>query len=173
MATPVATWRPISTYALLVRNNAAVLPRPIDDENFDFYGSTLNGQPQQRERWKRAVRSLDNALGEAVGQLYVQRHFPPEAKAQMLELVENLRRAYGERIDQLPWMSRRDQGRRAREAARIPSEDRLSGSLEATIPTLEVRAGDAFGNAQARPVFEYGSRSPRDWTSAPTATNGS
>ena len=83
VATPVETWR---TYLVwhLVRNNAFVLPRTIDDANFAFYGTTLNGQPQQRERWKRAVEGVNGALGEAVGQIYVTRHFPPEAKAQML-----------------------------------------------------------------------------------------
>jgi putative endopeptidase len=95
MATPVSTLRPY-LIAQLMRNNAAVLPRTIDDAVFDFYGRTLNGQPEQRERWKRGVQTVNGALGEAIGQIYVQRHFPPEAKAQMLDLVENLRTAYGQ-----------------------------------------------------------------------------
>jgi putative endopeptidase len=153
MATPVATWKSYLAYHV-VKNNAAVLPRNIDDEVFDFYGRTLNGQPQQRERWKRSVQAVNGALGEAVGQIYVQRHFPPEAKAQMLELVENLRTAYGQRIDQLSWMSAETKVAAREKLAtfrpKIGYPDRwrdYSG--------LEVRAGDAYGNAKRFQVFDW------------------
>jgi putative endopeptidase len=102
--TPVATWQTYLRYHAL-RETASVLPKAVDDEFFDFFGRTLNGQPEQRVRWKRAVAATNGAVGDAVGLAYVQRYFPPAAKAQMLALVENLRRAYAERIDQLPWMS--------------------------------------------------------------------
>ncbi|MEQ1832185.1 MAG: M13 family peptidase, partial [Candidatus Eisenbacteria bacterium] len=88
-----------------VRNRATLLPKAIDDEVFDFYGRTLNGQPQQRDRWKRATQALNGALGEAIGQVYVQRHFSPNAKRMMVDLVENLRKAFAQRIDGLTWMS--------------------------------------------------------------------
>jgi len=144
--TPVATWRSYLIFHLM-RNNAALLPRQIDDANFAFYGRTLSGQPEQRERWKRSVDAVNTALGEAVGQIYVQRHFPPDAKAQMLALVENLRRAYGERIDQLSWMSPETKVvAREKLAAfhpKIGYPDRWKD-----YSTLEVRAGDAFGNNQ-------------------------
>ncbi|MGE0828514.1 MAG: M13 family metallopeptidase [Hyphomonadaceae bacterium] len=151
--TPVDTWKAYLTYHYL-SNCAPVLPTPVDDENFDFYGRKLNGQPQQRDRWKRAVQSLDGAIGEAVGQLYVARHFPPNAKAQMLELVENLRRAYGQRIDQLPWMS---------PETKVAAREKLSTFLPKIgypdrwrdYSALEIRAGDAFGNAKRAGVFEY------------------
>jgi len=153
MATPVSTWKSYLAYHL-VRNNAAVLPRAIDDEVFDFYGRTLNGQPQQRERWKRAVQAVNGALGEAVGQIYVQRHFPPEAKQQMLELVENLRTAYGQRIDQLSWMSAETKVAAREKLAtfrpKIGYPDRwrdYSG--------LEVRAGDAYGNLKRFQIFDW------------------
>jgi putative endopeptidase len=153
MATPVNTWKAYLAYHYL-RNNAAVLPQAIDDENFDFFGRKLNGQPQQRERWKRAVQSLDGALGEAVGELYVRRHFPPAAKAQMQELVENLRRAYGERIDQLSWMSPETKVVAREKLAsfrpKIGYPDRFRD-----YSALEIRAGDAFGNARRAAVFEY------------------
>jgi putative endopeptidase len=102
--TPVATWQTYLRYHAL-RETASVLPKAVDDEFFDFFGRTLNGQPEQRVRWKRAVAATNGAVGDAVGLAYVQRYFPPAAKAQMLALVENLRRAYADRIDQLPWMS--------------------------------------------------------------------
>jgi putative endopeptidase len=153
MATPVSTWRAYLAYHV-VRNNASVLPRAIDDEVFDFFGRTLNGQPQQRERWKRAVQAVNGALGEAVGQIYVQRHFPPEAKAQMLELVENLRTAYGQRIDQLPWMSAETKVAAREKLAtfrpKIGYPDRWRD-----YSALEVRAGDAYGNAKRRQIFDW------------------
>lgn len=153
LATPVATWRAYLTYHYL-SNTANVLPAAFDAENFDFYGKTLSGQPEQRERWKRAVRATNGALGKAVGELYVARHFPPEAKAQMLELIENLRRAYGERIDQLSWMSAETKAV-ARE--KLATFDPKIGYPDRPrdYSALEVRAGDAFGNAKRAAVYDW------------------
>jgi len=75
------------------------------DARFEFRNKTLNGQPEQQARWKRAVGAVDGALGEAVGQEYVKRFFPPSAKAQMLELVGNIKIALRHRIETLDWMS--------------------------------------------------------------------
>jgi putative endopeptidase len=177
LSTPVATWKSYLSYHLL-HNNAAVLPRAVDDENFAFFGTTLNGQPQQRERWKRAVQATNTALGEAIGQIYVQRHFPPEAKQQMLDLVENLRRAYGERIDAVPWMSAETKVvAREKLAAfrpKIGYPDRwrdYSG--------MDVRPGDAFGNSKRRAVYDWNydlARLPRptdkdEWFIPPQTVN--
>ncbi len=74
-------------------------------EHFDFSGRTLSGTPQLRERWRRGVSFVEGTLGEAVGQLYVERHFPPAAKVRMVELVENLVEAYRQSISSLDWMS--------------------------------------------------------------------
>ncbi|GAB3245897.1 M13 family metallopeptidase [Arthrobacter pigmenti] len=74
-------------------------------ENFSFYGSALSGTPMNKERWKRGVALVEGALGEAVGQLYVERHFPPQYKARMEELVANLLEAYRQSISSLHWMS--------------------------------------------------------------------
>ncbi|HEY0800507.1 MAG TPA: M13 family metallopeptidase N-terminal domain-containing protein, partial [Steroidobacteraceae bacterium] len=86
--TPVATWKSYLDYQFLT-NEASVLPKAFDGENFDFYGRILEGQPQQRERWKRAVQATNNALGEAIGKLYVDKKFPPASKQAMDTLVEN------------------------------------------------------------------------------------
>ena len=75
------------------------------DVRFAFRGTVLTGQPQQRARWKRAVAIEDGVMGEAVGRVYVAKYFPPEAKAKIRELVENLRVALGQRIEKLDWMS--------------------------------------------------------------------
>jgi putative endopeptidase len=93
---------------------------------FDFYGKTLNGQPEQRARDKRAVEAVNGALGEAVGQVYVRDHFSADAKAKMLDLVENLRKAYGQRIDVALVDDGRDEGAAREKLASVPREDRLS-----------------------------------------------
>jgi putative endopeptidase len=176
-STPVSTWRNYLTWHH-VRTRAAVLPRTIDDANFDFFGRQLNGQLRQRERWQRAIQSVNVALGEAVGELYVARHFPPETKAQALELVENMRRAYGERIDNSPWMSA--------ETKVIAREKLATFRPKIGYPDtwkdysgLEVRAGDAFGNQQRYAVWDWnfdvarlGRPSDRDeWEMTPHTVN--
>ena len=84
---------------------ASLLSKAYVDARFEFRSKTLNGQPEQQARWKRAVASVDGALGEAVGQEYVKRYFPPSAKAQMLALVGNIKIALRHRIENLDWMS--------------------------------------------------------------------
>jgi len=83
---------------------AANLTTAIVNQNFDFYGKTLTGTMTQRPRWKRVQGETDNALSEAIGQLYVRKYFPAEAKKRMLELVANLKISLGERIQKLAWM---------------------------------------------------------------------
>ena len=153
LATPISTWREYLTYHYLT-NVADVLPQAFDDENFAFYNRTLNGQPQQRERWKRAVAACNSVLGEAVGQLYVARHFPPEAKAQMMELVENLRRAYSQRIEALSWMTAE---------TKVQAQEKLRTFLPKIgypdnwrdYSDFEVRAGDAFGNNKRAAIYAW------------------
>ncbi|HEX7583213.1 MAG TPA: M13 family metallopeptidase, partial [Prolixibacteraceae bacterium] len=89
----------------VVNELSTYLPSTFENQNFDFYGKTLSGQLAQRPRWKRVQGATDNALSEAIGQMYVQKYFPTEAKKRMLELVGNLRVSLGERIKQLAWMS--------------------------------------------------------------------
>ena len=88
----------------LLNNHSNFLPKRIDDATFDFYGKTLRGQDEQRPRWKRGVQAVNGTLGEVVGKVYVKKHFPEASKAQMDKLVENLRGAFKEGIDDLEWM---------------------------------------------------------------------
>ncbi|MGL5947775.1 MAG: M13 family metallopeptidase [Aeromonas sp.] len=102
--TPLADWRAYLTWQLL-SDFAPYLDSATDAQHFAFYGTRLSGTPKQRAPWQRAVGVLNAQLGEPVGQLYVARYFPPVAKARMEALVENLRAAYSQSIDELDWMS--------------------------------------------------------------------
>jgi putative endopeptidase len=144
-ATPVSAWKAYLTYHHL-RAFAEVLPARFDDEVFDFFGRTLNGQPKPRDRWKRAVEATNRALGEAVGEVYVARFFQPRAKAAMDALVENLRKAYATRISESPWMTA--------ETKKVALEKLAAFRPKIGYPTkwksyaaLEMMAGDAFGNS--------------------------
>ena len=142
---------------LLVRSLSsygAVLPTAVDDAVFAFYGTALSGTPQQEERWKRGVTFTTGALADDISQIYVQRHFPPETKAAADALVRNVVDAMGRRIDQLSWMKPET---KARARAKLANFNAKIG-----YPTqwrdysgLEIRPGDAFGNAVRSARFEH------------------
>lgn len=88
----------------LINSAASFLSDDIVAQNFDFYGRIISGKEQMQPRWKRAVSAVNGSLGEAVGQMYVEKYFPPAAKERMTELVNNLQVALGDRIEQLDWM---------------------------------------------------------------------
>ena len=89
----------------VIRNAASYLSDEFVDASFDFYGKTLSGRKENRPRWKRVIDNLDNCLGEALGQMYVKKYFPAEAKERMEQLVKNLQWALGERIKNSTWMT--------------------------------------------------------------------
>jgi putative endopeptidase len=150
---PLAAWKHWLTFHAIDRN-AAVLPEAFVDERFAFHGKVLNGTPQLAERWKRAVAATNAAIPEAVGQLYVARHFPPETKAQMQAMVANLIAAFGQRIDRLDWMSpvTKDKARQKLATLRVGVgyPDRWIDYAR-----LRIAKGDAFGNKQRAELFEY------------------
>ena len=100
---PMDQWKAYLTAHLLI-DTSDVLPASIDDAVFDFYGKTLSGQEEQRERWKRGVDAVENSVGEAVGKVYAARYFPAENKAAMDQLVANLRVALSGNLESLDWM---------------------------------------------------------------------
>lgn len=108
-------WRMISDYA-------PYLTRELDEENFRFYGSVLSGVPVQRERWKRAVGLVEGVLGEAVGKIYVDRHFPASVKEQMDDLVTHLLDAYRDSITHLTWMGEETKGRALEKLSKFRSK---------------------------------------------------
>jgi putative endopeptidase len=103
-STPLETWREWAVWQVL-GHLAPYLHAAVADENFDFRGRVLQGLQQQRERWKRGVALVEGALGEAVGRVYVERHFSPVAKQRMDDLVANLVEAYRQSIGGLDWMT--------------------------------------------------------------------
>lgn len=152
-STSLDTWKIYFKWHAL-SSAAPYLNKAIVDENFAFNGKTLNGIQEIRPRWKRAVEATEGALGEALGKVYVAKHFPPENKARMEALVANLRTAYEQSINSLTWMSdetkKKAQEKLAKFAVKIgyPSQWRDYSSME-------VIAGDLTGNLQRATAFEY------------------
>jgi putative endopeptidase len=101
---PLSVWKKYLTFHL-INHYSAWLSRPFVNANFKFYGETLTGQKKQKARWKRAANLINASLGDALGQVYVKRYFPPSSKAYVMNLVDNLKTAYREHIKNLAWMS--------------------------------------------------------------------
>jgi predicted metalloendopeptidase len=102
--TPLDTLKPYFAWNV-IRANAPFLSKAFVETNFEFYGKQMSGATEMRPRWKRGVSATENALGESIGKVYVEQHFPAANKARMEELVKNLLLAYKDSIDELPWMS--------------------------------------------------------------------
>lgn len=150
---PLDDWKAWMRYHTL-RGAAPMLPKAFRDETHAFFGKTLSGTPQQEDRWKQAVNLTSGALGEAIGQEYVARHFPPEAKAQMDELVRNIIAAMDKRLQNLAWMDPK-----TREAARFKLS-RFTPKIGypdkwRDYSGLDVVRGDAVGNARRAYAFEF------------------
>jgi putative endopeptidase len=147
---------PVLKDQLLVRSldaYSAFLPQKFDAENFAFYGTALNGTPQQEERWKRAVNFTIDALGDDVSKLYVARFFPPETKAAADELVKNIIGAMDRRIDKLDWMSAETKAKaHAKLAAFTPKIGYPSRWRD--MNGLQIDRGDVLGNAMRSARFE-------------------
>lgn len=103
-AFPLSDWKAYLSWHV-IHDAAPCLSSDFVNENFEFYGKALQGTQELRPRWKRIVDMTNGVLGEAVGQLYVERHFPPSSKTKMLELVGNLTAAFRETLGELDWMS--------------------------------------------------------------------
>ncbi|MBP6997414.1 MAG: peptidase M13 [Phycicoccus sp.] len=137
----------------LVHAHAPYLHAAVVNENFDFYGRTLSGVPEQRARWKRGVALVEGSLGEAVGQLYVERHFRPESKVAMDALVANLVRAFEAAFGELTWMTPQTQ---ANALAKLTAFRPKVGFPDRwrDYSALEVVPGDLIGNVRRAAAFE-------------------
>ena len=144
---PVSVWKAYLS-AHLLSDFASVLPSDIDNANFAFYGKLLSGQEEQRDRWKRAVASVEGAMGEGVGKIYAAKYFPPENKAAMDDLVANLRKAMAANLEELSWMG---------DSTKVEAEQKLDKftpkigytSKFETYDSLQVEPGKAFDNSLA------------------------
>ena len=165
------TVRAIGAYARL-------LPAAFVEASFDFNSRTLRGTESLRPRWKRAVQETDGAMGEAIGAEYVRRHFPPEAKLRMDQLVRNLLAAFDRGIDSLEWMS---------EATRREAHAKLAKiNVKIAYPDkwrdytgLEIRPDDLLGNVMRANQFEWNwqaaragqPKDPTEWFMTPQTVN--
>ncbi len=151
--TDLDTWKTYFRWSLL-NNTASQLTSELDAQNFDFYGRTLSGTEEQRALWRRGVNVVNGGLGEVVGKVYVKKHFPPEAKERMLELVGNLVTAYEKSIKELDWMS---------EETKAEALDKLSKftpkigypDVWRDYSALEIKGDDYFGNRQRAALANY------------------
>jgi putative endopeptidase len=151
-AADLETLKAYMRYQLLTAS-AARLPKPFDAENFDFYGRKLNGQPDQAARWKRCSNSVKNALGEAVGKVYVEQYFAGDSKTKMVQMVADIEAAMDRDIDQLDWMS---------PATKVRAKEKLHAVANKIgypdkwrdYTKLEVKPDDALGNQQRANAFE-------------------
>jgi putative endopeptidase len=137
----------------VVRSAAPYLSRAFVDENFEFYGRTLNGTPELRARWKRGVAFVEGSVGEAVGEEYVARHFPPRAKEMMVDLVANLLEAYHRNIEALEWMSEETKQRAYRKLETFRPKVGYPDVFR-DYSALGVTADDLLGNVRAVAAFE-------------------
>ena len=174
---PLDTWKQYLTFHR-ASDTANLLPKDFDDANFDFNSRTMRGVQEQRDRWKRGVTLVDNNLGEGLGKAYVEKHFPPEHKAQMEQLVNNLLAALKARIDALDWM---DNATRVEALKKLATFDPRIGypSTWRDYSRLAVEPGTLFENVQNADRFEWERRVSRlnqpvdrnEWHMTPPTVN--
>ena len=150
---PLPIWKDYLAVRALERA-APFLPKAFVDEAFAFHGTALSGTPQLRPRWKRGLDVVDGAIGDAVGRIYVKRHFPPEAKADIEAMVREIRAAFARRIDALDWMAPET---RARAKAKLASLQVGIGYPDRWIDYggLEIARGDLLGDVERAGLFRY------------------
>ena len=150
---PLESWKDYLT-AHLIDHYSGVLPAAFADERFAFYGTAMQGALQQQVRWKRAVAATNDALGWAVGRLYVARYFAPEEKDAVRAMVDGLVVAFGRRLDALDWMTPQTRDRAKQKLSNlyvgIAYPDKWPDYHD-----LRIERTDAFGNRQRAELFEY------------------
>ncbi|SJM55088.1 M13 family metallopeptidase [Gulosibacter sp. 10] len=140
----------------IVLAHASVLSPEIGAANFEFFGTTLQGVPEQRDRWKRGVGHAESLLGEAIGEVYVARHFKPESKAAMDDLVADLLAAYRDSIERLEWMSPATRERALEKLAKFTPKIGYPPKWR-DYSELHISPRDLVGNVRRAAVFQ------QDW----------
>ena len=175
--TPIADWQAYLKWQLLT-DYAPYLDSETDRANFAFYGTTLSGTPKQRASWERGLGVLNDHLGEAVGQLYVARYFPPAAKERMEQLVENLRTAYRQSIEELDWMSPETKTQALEKLAKFRPKIGYPDKWK-DYSAIAIKPDDLVGNLQRSQAFEYADNLARlgkpvdrdEWHMSPQTVN--
>ena len=171
------TWKDWMAFHL-IEEYAGTLPKAVADENFAFFGKTLSGVPQQRPRWQRGVALVNSLLADAVGQIYAQRYFPPQAKAEAQTMVANIIAAFQVRIQGLSWMA---PSTKAEAEAKLTTLYVGVGYPETwkNYSNYEVKPDDLFGNLWRGRLFEYrrqlarlgGDVDRKEWSMDPQTVN--
>jgi putative endopeptidase len=149
---PITDWKVYLRWHLL-HGSAPFLQRAVDQENFEFFGKVLSGQQEQEPRWKRAAKVIDGNIGEALGQLYVEKYFPPEAKARMSELVENLKIVFRDHLQKVDWMTQPTREKALAKFARFTQKIGYPDKFR-DYSSLEIRPDDYLGNIRRAAAFE-------------------
>jgi putative endopeptidase len=174
---PIDTWKAYLAFHTLGAA-APYLTKALVDAQFDFNGKTMSGQETQRERWQRALELIDQNMGEAMGEAYVAKRFPPEAKAEMAKMVGNLKIALGQMVDEAAWLDAATKEEAKKKltvmAVKIGYPDKWRD-----YSALEIKAGDPLGNVERARVFEWTRNTARiagpvdrsDWGMTPPTVN--
>jgi putative endopeptidase len=149
---PLEDWKTYLRWHLL-HSSAPFLPAAFEQENFNFFGKTLSGQPEQEPRWKRAAHMIDGSIGEALGQLYVEKYFPPEARARMNEMVENLKAVFHDRLERVSWMTEATRAKALAKFARFTQKIGYPNKFR-DYSSIEIRPDDLLGNIRRAAEFE-------------------
>lgn len=149
---PLAKWKIYLRWKLL-HGSAPYLHRAIEEENFAFFGKVLSGQEQQEPRWKRAAHVIDGTIGEALGQLYVEKYYPPEAKARMNALVENLKEVFRDHLEKVDWMTQPTKDKALAKFARFTQKIGYPQKFR-DYSSVEIRRDDYLGNVRRAEAFE-------------------
>jgi putative endopeptidase len=174
---PLADWKVYLRWQVL-HEAAPFLCRDAEEETFNFFGKVLSGQPEQEPRWKRAFRTLDRGIGEAVGQLYVERYFPPEAKARMQELVENLKTVFHDHLEKVDWMTGATRAKALAKFARFTQKIGYPDKFRDYSP-VKITRDDYLGNVRRAAAFEERRQTARvgktvdrsEWRMTPPTVN--
>jgi putative endopeptidase len=149
---PISDWKVYLRWHVL-HASAPYLCHEAEVEDFNFFGKVLSGQLEQEPRWKRASRTIDRSIGEAVGQLYVEKYFPPEAKARMTDLVENLKTVFRDHLEKVDWMTDTTRAKALAKFARFTKKIGCPDKFR-DYSSVKITRDDYLGNVRRAVAFE-------------------
>ena len=149
---PLEDWKTYLRWHV-IHASAPYLNAAAENESFAFYGTVLSGQLEQEPRWQRAARTIDAHIGEAVGRLYVEKYFPPEARARMNELVENLKAVFRDHLQKVPWMSEATRAKAQEKFARFTQKIGYPAKFR-DYSAIQLLPDDFIGNVRRSAMYE-------------------